>query len=408
MHLRHASEKNKKIATIITFFTIPLSGFMTDIYLPSFPSMAQNLSVSEKNIQLTLTCFFLSYGFAQLFVGSILDSLGRYKPVLFSLIALVISSLAITWTDQVGLICFWRIVQGLGTSFIVVAKRAYFVDVYDEEKRKHFLSYFTIVWSCGPIIAPFLGGYLESLFNWQANFYFLAIYAGILFFAELFFSGETIRNLKRFNLKKTSMLYAVMLKNKAFVLGILILGLAYSTVMVFNIAGPFVVEHHFGFNAVTTGYCTLILGISWMIGGILSKTFSNYNFPKKLRISTFIQVVLLILFVIVAMQLDQLYLLVGFAFIIHIVSGFIFTNYFTQNMIYFPSNAGIAGGLIGGLLYIITSISSFLISSSGNIATTFDMSLRYLGVGIPLVLVIFYSSFLILKKQQKKTKITTV
>ena len=203
MHLRHASEKNKKIATIITFFTIPLSGFMTDIYLPSFPSMAQNLSVSEKNIQLTLTCFFLSYGFAQLFVGSILDSLGRYKPVLFSLIALVISSLAITWTDQVGLICFWRIVQGLGTSFIVVAKRAYFVDVYDEEKRKHFLSYFTIVWSCGPIIAPFLGGYLESLFNWQANFYFLAIYAGILFFAELFFSGETIRNLKRFNLKKT-------------------------------------------------------------------------------------------------------------------------------------------------------------------------------------------------------------
>ncbi|MAC64385.1 MAG: MFS transporter [Flavobacteriaceae bacterium] len=359
-------------------------------------------------MQLTLTCFFLSYGFAQLFVGSILDSLGRYKPVLFSLIALVISSLAITWTDQVGLICFWRIVQGLGTSFIVVAKRAYFVDVYDEEKRKHFLSYFTIVWSCGPIIAPFLGGYLESLFNWQANFYFLAIYAGILFFAELFFSGETIRNLKRFNLKKTSMLYAVMLKNKAFVLGILILGLAYSTVMVFNIAGPFVVEHHFGFNAVTTGYCTLILGISWMIGGILSKTFSNYNFPKKLRISTFIQVVLLILFVIVAMQLDQLYLLVGFAFIIHIVSGFIFTNYFTQNMIYFPSNAGIAGGLIGGLLYIITSISSFLISSSGNIATTFDMSLRYLGVGIPLVLVIFYSSFLILKKQQKKTKITTV
>lgn len=408
MHLRQASENRKQIATVITFFTIPLSGFMTDIYLPSFPSMAQNLSVSEKSIQLTLTCFFLSYGFAQLVVGSILDSLGRYKPILFSLIALIISSLAITWTDQVWLICFWRIVQGLGTSFIVVAKRAYFVDLYDEEKRKHFLSFFTIVWSCGPIIAPFLGGYLESLFAWQANFYFLAIYAGALFIAELFFSGETIRNVKKFNLKKTSMLYMVMLKNKAFVFGILILGMAYSTVMVFNIAGPFVVEHHFGFNAVTTGYCTLILGISWMIGGILSKTFSKQNFSRKLKVSAFTQIILLVLFVIAAAQLDQLYLLIIFAFLIHIVSGFIFTNYFTQNMIYFPSNAGIAGGLIGGLLYIITSIISFLISSSGEIASTFDMSIRYLGVGIPLVLVIFYSSFLILKKQQKKTKITTV
>ncbi|ADF53488.1 drug resistance transporter, Bcr/CflA family protein [Zunongwangia profunda SM-A87] len=408
MHLRQASENRKQIATVITFFTIPLSGFMTDIYLPSFPSMAQNLSVSEKSIQLTLTCFFLSYGFAQLVVGSILDSLGRYKPILFSLIALIISSLAITWTDQVWLICFWRIVQGLGTSFIVVAKRAYFVDLYDEEKRKYFLSFFTIVWSCGPIIAPFLGGYLESLFAWQANFYFLAIYAGALFIAELFFSGETIRNVKKFNLKKTSMLYMVMLKNKAFVFGILILGMAYSTVMVFNIAGPFVVEHHFGFNAVTTGYCTLILGISWMIGGIISKTFSKQNFSRKLKVSAFTQIILLVLFVIAAAQLDQLYLLIIFAFLIHIVSGFIFTNYFTQNMIYFPSNAGIAGGLIGGLLYIITSIISFLISSSGEIASTFDMSIRYLGVGIPLVLVIFYSTFLILKKQQKKAKITTV
>ncbi|MCL6217677.1 MFS transporter [Zunongwangia pacifica] len=405
MHLRQASEKRKQIATVITFFTIPLSGFMTDIYLPSFPSMAQNLSVSEKSIQLTLTCFFLSYGFAQLFVGSILDSLGRYKPILFSLIALIVSSLAITWTDQVWLICFWRIVQGLGTSFIVVAKRAYFVDLYDEEKRKHFLSFFTIVWSCGPIIAPFLGGYLESLFSWQANFYFLAMYAGILFLAELFLSGETIRTIKKFNLKKTSMLYVIMLKNKAFVFGILILGLSYSTVMVFNIAGPFVVEHHFGFNAVTTGYCTLILGISWMIGGIISKTFSKQKFPKKLRISAFTQIGLLVLFVIAATKLDQLYLLVAFAFLIHIVSGFIFTNYFTQNMIYFPSNAGIAGGLIGGLLYIITSVVSFGISTSGEIANTFDMSLRYLGVGIPLALVIFYATYLVLKSNRGKLKL---
>ncbi|MDT0644196.1 MFS transporter [Zunongwangia sp. F363] len=408
MHLKTASEKQKQIATIITFFTIPLSGFMTDIYLPSFPSMAENLSVSEKSIQLTLTSFFLSYGFAQLFVGSLLDSLGRYKPVLFSLAALFFSSLAITFTEQVWLICFWRIIQGIGTSFIVVAKRAYFVDVYNEERRKHFLSYFTIVWSCGPIVAPFLGGYLESLFNWHANFYFLAIYAAILFFSELFLSGETIRIFKKFNLKKTSLQYAVMLKNKSFILGILILGVAYSTVMVFNIAGPFVVEHHFNFNAVTTGYCTLILGIAWMLGGILSKTFSGFAFTKKLRTSSLIQGILLIFFILAATQIDQLYLFIGFAFLIHICSGFIFTNYFTQNMIYFPGNAGIAGGLIGGLLYIITSISSFIISSSGEIATTFDMSLRYLLFGVILTGIIFYSIHILQKKSRKNAKLHTV
>ncbi|WP_373057492.1 MFS transporter [Zunongwangia sp. H14] len=405
MHLKTASEKQKQVATIITFFTIPLSGFMTDIYLPSFPSMAQNLAVSEKSIQLTLTCFFLSYGFAQLFVGSLLDSVGRYRPVLISLAALFVSSLAITLTDQVWLICFWRIVQGIGTSFIVVAKRAYFVDVYNEERRKHYLSYFTIVWSCGPIIAPFLGGYLENLFNWHANFYFLAGYAAILFFSELLFSGETIRNFKKFNLKKTSLQYAAMLKNKAFIIGILILGLAYSMVMIFNIAGPFVVEHHFNFNSVTTGYCTLILGFAWMIGGILSKTFSNFRFGGKLKFSTLLQGVLLGAFSLAATQLDQLVLLIAFAFLIHICSGFIFTNYFTQNMLFFPGSAGIAGGLIGGLLYIITSVSSFIISSSGDITTTLDISVRYLLFGLALIGTIFYSIHLLKKKSRKAVKV---
>lgn len=402
MHLRSASEKQKKIATIITFFTIPLSGFMTDVYLPSFPSMARDLSVSETSIQLTLTCFFLSYGFAQLFVGSILDSVGRYKPLLISLAVLFVSSLAITFTDQVWLISFWRVVQGIGTAFVVVAKRAYFVDVYDAERRKHYLSYFTIVWSCGPIIAPFLGGYLEELFHWQANFYFLAVYAALLFGAEAVFSGETIRVVKKFNLKKTVKLYRVMLRNKAFVLGILILGLAYSVVMVFNIAGPFVVEKHFNFSAVVIGYCTLILGISWMIGGILSKRFNFYSFPIKNKFAVITQLVLISILVILGIYFDTLYLLIAFAFLIHICSGFIFTNYFTNNMIYYPSNAGIAGGLIGGLLYIITSFSSFVISSSGEIIDTKDMALRYLLISIPLAIAIFYALYVQFKRIKRR------
>lgn len=392
MHLKSASTQRKKYATILTFLTVPLSGFMTDIYLPSFPSMAENLQVSERSIQLTLTCFFLSYGFVQLFVGGILDSIGRYKPVLISLVVLMISSLGIAFTKDVFVICLLRIVQGVGTSFIVVAKRAYFVDLYNDVKRKNFLSYFTIVWSCGPIIAPFLGGYLESIFTWKANFYFLAIYAAILFFGELFIGGETIRHFKKFNLKKTTMLYRVMLKNKGFLSGILILGLAYSVVMVFNIAGPFLVEHHFNFSPVIIGYCTLILGISWMLGGIISKKLVRYSFNPKILYFTAFQLVLIAVLIGLAGVYDNLVLLMSFAFIIHICSGFVFTNYFTNNMLFFPSNAGISGGLMGGLLYIITSISSYVISSSGAIVSTFDMSLRYLFVALPLAIVVFIAA----------------
>ena len=373
---------------------------MTDIYLPSFPAMAQNLAVSEQSIQLTLTCFFLSYGFAQLFVGSLLDSIGRYKAVLVSLAVLFISSLAITFTTDVWLICFWRIVQGFATSFIIVAKRAYFVDLYEGEKRKYFLSYFTVIWSCGPIIAPFLGGYMESLFNWQANFYFLAVYSGLLFLAEAFFSGETIRQKKPFNVKKMTLLYSVMLRNKAFMTGIMVLGLGYSVVMVFNIAGPFVVQEHFGYNEVVIGYCTLALGVAWMAGGFLSKHYTSVSFAQKNRSISLAQLTLVLIFIGTGILFDNLLLFITFAFFILTLGGFIFTNYFTHNMIYFPGNAGIAGGLMGGLLYIITSFSSFVISVSGTIETTFDMSLRYLMIVLLLTGFVFYTAWLHQKKQK--------
>lgn len=402
MHLKNASLARRKYATILTFLTVPLSGFMTDVYLPSFPAMARNLQVSEHSIQLTLTAFFLSYGVVQLFVGGLLDSIGRYRPILWSLVGLLLSSLAITFSRDVWMICFLRVVQGIATSFIVVAKRAYFVDLYNEVERKNYLSYFTIVWSCGPIIAPFLGGYLESLFSWEANFYFLAVYAAILLLGELFISGETIRNFKKFNLKKTSISYRVMLRNSGFLSGILILGISYSVVMVFNIAGPFVVEHHFNYSPVIIGYCTLILGISWMIGGILSKRLVHYTFNPKILFFAGFQLLCIIGLIVLSGYYDNLMLLVSFAFIIHICSGFIFTNYFTNNMLFFPSNAGISGGLMGGLLYIITSISSYIIASSGEIASTWDMGWRYLLIALPLALVVFLAARYRSKRLKRK------
>ena len=76
--LQSASAARKRFATVLAFICIPLSGFITDIYLPSFPAMAKDLGVSADKIQLTLTCFFMSYGFSQMFVGSLLGMVSIY------------------------------------------------------------------------------------------------------------------------------------------------------------------------------------------------------------------------------------------------------------------------------------------------------------------------------------------
>ncbi|MDR6547330.1 Bcr/CflA subfamily drug resistance transporter [Chryseobacterium rhizosphaerae] len=397
--LREASEKRIKLITIMAFVSIPLSGFVTDIYLPSFPSMARELSVSEKDIQITLTSYLLSYGISQLFVGGILDSIGRYRPKLLALFLLVISSLLITMTDSILLICLLRILQGVAVSVLVVATRAIFVDIYDSERVKHYLSYFTIVWSCGPILAPFLGGYLEKLFNWHANFHFLALYAGLIFLFEWFFSGESLPQKKKLDLAENISLYKMMLKNRIFMLGIFILGLSYSIVMLFNITGPFIIENTFHFTPVVIGYCTLILGFSWMIGGFIGKRRLTLDFKPRILQPILLQLTLIVALIITSNYAESLFIMVPFAFFIHICSGVLFTSFFTTSMLYFPKNAGTAGGLMGGLVYVITSISSFIISVSGTVTEQQGLAWRYLIIAFFLLGII-----LIMNQAIKKEK----
>ena len=91
-------DQHKGIATILAFALLPLSGFATDIYIPSLPAMAASLGVSNNQVQFTLTLFLISYGVTQLFIGSLLDSFGRYKIGLYSLLLFALASVVIANT----------------------------------------------------------------------------------------------------------------------------------------------------------------------------------------------------------------------------------------------------------------------------------------------------------------------
>ncbi|WP_394660634.1 MFS transporter [uncultured Chryseobacterium sp.] len=352
-------EKNKFISTILAFAVIPMSGLATDIYLPSMPSMAMELHQPKSNIQLTLSIFLISYGLTQFFAGSIVDSFGRYRISMISL-ALFVASFVITATTQnIFVIYAMRVLQGILSGFAVVAKRAFFVDVYEGEERKHYLSIMTIVWSVGPIIAPFIGGYLQKNFGWQSNFYVLAGYSALLLISEFIFSGETLKKRNPFNFEFLISEYKSMFKAKDFFYGMIMCGLSYSMIMFFNLCGSFIIEHKMGYSEVVAGYVSLILGFAWMTGGFLGKALINRAFLPKIRNANYIQLFLIILMFIASYFANTIYSLVAFAFLIHVTAGFIFNNYFSYCIGRFPNSAGIAGGLTGGVAFIITSAISY-------------------------------------------------
>ncbi|MEY8761800.1 MFS transporter [Chryseobacterium tongliaoense] len=357
--MRTLKEKNQFIATVLAFAVIPMSGLATDIYLPSMPSMATELHLPESSIQLTLSIFLISYGLTQFFAGSVVDSFGRYKVSIFSLALFVVTFLITAITQNIIVIYAMRVLHGVLSGFAVVSKRAFFVDVYEGEKRKHYLSIMTIVWSVGPIIAPFIGGYLQKNFGWQSNFYVLAGYSLLLLILELIFSGETLKIRNPFHIDFLIREYNSMFKAKDFFYGMLMCGLSYAMVIFFNLCGAFIIEHKMGYSEVIAGYVSLILGLAWMTGGFLGKALINKAFLPKIRYANFIQLILIIAMFAFSYYVSNIYSLVAFAFAIHVTAGFIFNNYFSYCIGRFPNSAGIAGGLTGGVAFIITSAVSY-------------------------------------------------
>lgn len=256
VQIKYIKEGNQGLATILAFALIPLSGFATDIYIPSLPTMVSEMQVSSVQVQLTLSIFLISYGVSQLFIGSVLDSFGRYKICLYALLIFAGASIVIATTHNIYLIYLMRVIHGLTVGAIVVAKRAYFVDLFEGDQLKHYLSLFSIIWSTGPIVAPLLVVIFKQHLDGNLIFIFGRFCTGFAVL-ELLFSGETLKHFTDFQLKKITGIYIEMIKTTSFTLGIVMLGLAYCMVMVYNIVGPFIIEHHFNFSLIIAGYSSL-------------------------------------------------------------------------------------------------------------------------------------------------------
>lgn len=376
--MRTITNENSRTPTLLAFILIPISGFAMDVYVPSFPKMVKDLGVTTADIRLTLTIFLVSYGISQLFVGSIVDSFGRYRACLIALLLFTVTNLLIIVTNSIGLIFVMRAVQGIVISVIMVAKRSLFIDLYTGEKQKHYTSLLSIIWSAAPILAPFLGGYLEHTFGWKANFWFLAFYGFTLFLFEWFFSGETLKQFQPFHLRSVLRTYGTMLQTKDFSYGVLVLGLSYSMAIIFGMSAPFIIENIFHFSAIETGYSALLSGTALLLGGLLSKLLINRDFFKKLSIATIIQSGIAMSMFFAAMLYNSIFSLMGFVLLLHFIMGFVYNIYFTYCLTRFPGNAGISGGVTSGGAYMVTSVVSYCMVSMLNIQSQHTLAISYI------------------------------
>ena len=149
-----------------------------NILVPALPGLITRLATDTGTVQLTLSLYLLSLATAQLLLGPLSDRFGRRPVVLAGLALAVLASLAAIATSSIGALIAARIVQAVGASTGIVIGRAIIRDLYERDRAAAMIGLVTTAMVIAPMIAPLVGGILDTAFGWEAIFLFIALFSG--------------------------------------------------------------------------------------------------------------------------------------------------------------------------------------------------------------------------------------
>lgn len=146
-------------------------GFLaTDMYLPAFAAIQQDLNTSAASVSASLSLFLAGFAIGQLFWGPLSDRYGR-KPVLLSgLVIFAIGCLGMLWVQDATLMLALRFIQAIGVCAAAVTWQAMVTDYYPAHSTNRIFAAIMPLVGLSPALAPLLGSWLLVHFEWQAIF----------------------------------------------------------------------------------------------------------------------------------------------------------------------------------------------------------------------------------------------
>lgn len=156
---------------------VMFSPLAIDIYLPSLPAMAREFAQPSDVMQMTVTLFLGAVGVGQIMVGPLTDLYGRRPALLGGAAVYLVGALVGALAQDISMLYFGRILQGLGACATVTVAFAAVRDCYTPEQGAKMYSYLNGALCIIPALAPVLGGLLAVQFGWRSNFVFMAVFA---------------------------------------------------------------------------------------------------------------------------------------------------------------------------------------------------------------------------------------
>ncbi|MBT00460.1 MAG: multidrug transporter [Oceanospirillaceae bacterium] len=157
-----------------------LAPLATDAYLPAVPTIADALSRSVHDVELSISLFLAGFSIGQLVGGPFSDHFGRRTGIFIGLALFCSGSLAISFSQSIEWMWTMRIVQAVGGGMTVVNTPAIVRDISGGRDSARTLSRMAIILMLAPMLAPLLGSLILQTLGWRPIFILLLIYGVIL------------------------------------------------------------------------------------------------------------------------------------------------------------------------------------------------------------------------------------
>jgi MFS transporter, DHA1 family, multidrug resistance protein len=245
-----------------------LGPLAVDMYLPSFPDIARVLATEPATVQLTLSLYMVSYAIGQVVYGPLSDRYGRLPVMRAALAIYCVASLACALAPDIELLLAARMLQALGSSGAIVLARAIVRDLYSGARAGRELSLMGAIMALAPVLAPMIGGVLQSAFGWRSHFV-LHMAIGLIAAAVVWRKLPETMHSRSGPLSPRAIVaaYAEIARNRAVLAYVAMLAVSFAGVFAWISGSSFVLQEIYGLSALTYG-----LAFAAASGGYLAGT----------------------------------------------------------------------------------------------------------------------------------------
>src|ERR1700694_4533051 len=184
--------------------TVTLATFMevldTSIANVSLPHIAGDLSAGTDESTWVLTSYLVSNAIVLPLSGWISSIIGRKRFYMSCVAIFTVSSLLCGLAPNLGMLIFFRVLQGAGGGGLQPSEQAILADTFPPAKRGMAFAVYGVAVVMAPAIGPTLGGWITDNFTWRWIF-FINIPVGIL---SLLLTSRLIQDPPYFKRRKLS------------------------------------------------------------------------------------------------------------------------------------------------------------------------------------------------------------